>query len=64
MDRSFYEKEIEALKLLIHRVNGDTSNNEKPKSPQMKQTDGLWIMLFFFFMIFGLVGFMTWWLIN
>lgn len=64
MDRSFYEKEIQVLKQLIHRVNSDTGKAEEPNQPQMKQTDTLWIMLFLFFMIFGLVGILTWWLLK
>ncbi len=64
MDRSFYEKEIQALKQLIHRVNNDTEKVEGSNQPQMKQTDTLWVMLFLFFMIFGLVGILTWWLLK
>lgn len=64
MDRSFYEKEIQALKQLIHRVNDDTEKVEGSNQPQMKQTDTLWVMLFLFFMIFGLVGILTWWLLK
>lgn len=64
MDRSFYEKEIQVLKQLIHRVNEGTDSTEENSQPQTRQTDALWIVLFLFFLIFGLVGFLTWWLVR
>lgn len=64
MDRSFYEKEIQVLKQLIHRLNDGADKTEENNQPQTKQTDALWIVLFLFFMIFGLVGLITWWLVR
>lgn len=64
MDRSFYEKEIQTLKQLIHRVNDDAEKVKVPDKRQTNSTDALWIALFLFGLVFGLVGFMTWWLLK